>query len=76
MLCIDDFSRMTWVLFLKNKDEALDMFKSFNNIVENEIGERIKCLRSDRGGEFVNKDFDKFCETNGIRRQFSTTRTS
>ena len=29
MLIIDDFSRMTWVAFLKNKSEALEKFKTF-----------------------------------------------
>ncbi|GKB08670.1 retrovirus-related pol polyprotein from transposon TNT 1-94 [Tanacetum coccineum] len=33
-----------------------------------EKGLKIKYMRSDRGGEFLSKEFNKFCEDNGIRR--------
>ncbi|CAI5737489.1 unnamed protein product [Peronospora farinosa] len=36
---------------------------------ENQWGERIKCLRSDNGTEFVNKVMDEICQRNGIVRQ-------
>lgn len=38
---------------LKEKSQALDSFKSFKAIAENESGCKIKTLRSDRGGEYV-----------------------
>ena len=60
---------------MKHKDEAFEKFKSFKALVENESDHRIKCLRSDRGGEFTLKEFFDFCEEHGIRREFSTTRT-
>lgn len=43
--------------------------------MENELNLRIKCLRSDRGGEFTYSEFNTFCEQHGIKRQFSTLRT-
>jgi len=33
---VDDFSRYTWVLFLKHKDEAFEAFKFFCILVQNE----------------------------------------
>jgi len=44
-------------------------------LVENESDHRIKCLRSNRGGEFTSNEFFDFCEEHGIRREFSTART-
>ena len=55
---IDDFSRRCWLYFLKHKSEALEVFKEWKAQVENEANERIKRLRTDRGGEFNSDLFD------------------
>lgn len=60
---------------MKHKDEAFEKFKSFKSLVENESYCRIKCLRSDRGGEFTSNEFFNFCEEHRIRSEFSTART-
>ena len=57
MLIIDDFSRMTWVAFLKYKSKELNKFKIFKALAENQIGCKLKCIRSDRGGEFTDYEF-------------------
>ena len=49
---IDDFSRQTWIYFLRKKAEVFDRFKEFRAIVENETEKRIKVLRTNNGGEF------------------------
>jgi hypothetical protein len=36
MMLIDDYTRITWVSFLKNKSEAFEKFKAFKALVENE----------------------------------------
>ena len=51
---------------LQTKDEALDYFKIYKTEVENQLERKIKCLRSDRGGEYFSKIFDEFCEEHGI----------
>ena len=75
MLVIDDYSRMIWVAFLREKCEALEKLKSFKAMAENETSLKIKCLRSDRGGEFTSQEFNSFCEEHGIKRQLSTPQT-
>ncbi|KAK2990141.1 hypothetical protein RJ640_007543 [Escallonia rubra] len=68
LLFIDDYSRKTWVYFLKQKSEVFSTFKRFKALVEQQNGYQIKAMRSDRGGEFISKEFKAFCEENGIRR--------
>ncbi|GKC92175.1 retrovirus-related pol polyprotein from transposon TNT 1-94 [Tanacetum coccineum] len=50
--------------------EAFDSFKVYKAEVENQLGKKIKILRSDRGGEYFTRMFDAFCEDNGIRSVF------
>lgn len=75
MLLKDDFSRMTWVTFLQDKSQAFERFKVFNKMVEKKSGYKLKCLRSDHGGEFTSNEFEDYCEKHGIKRQYSSPRT-
>ena len=68
MLFVDDYSRMMTVMFLKKKVDAFQMFKWFLERVEKETGKDLKCLRSDRGGEFTSREFEMFCNDKGIKR--------
>ncbi|KAH9725263.1 Integrase catalytic domain-containing protein [Citrus sinensis] len=72
---VDDYSRYTWVLFLANKDDAIDAFRIFYKKVQNEKGYSITCIRSDHGGEFENHAFENFCNDFGIEHPFSSPRT-
>ncbi|KAM0043888.1 putative RNA-directed DNA polymerase [Helianthus debilis subsp. tardiflorus] len=75
LVFIDDFTRKTWVYFLSHKGEAFELFKTFKSLVENETGLKIKCLRSDKGGEFTSSSFKAFCELHGIKRQLTAAYT-
>jgi hypothetical protein len=66
----NDYTRMTTMYFLKKKSKAFRNFKIFKELVENEMDSRIKFLISDNGGEFISKEFMKFCEENGVKGQF------
>ena len=68
---IDDYSRKVWVYFLNNKDEVLSVFKTFLQLVENQSGKKLKCLRTDNGGEYVSKAFVDFCDSKGIKRELT-----
>ena len=52
---IDDYSRYTWIYFLKNKSEVFEKFKEFKALIENHSERRIKTLRSNKGGEYTSK---------------------
>ena len=49
---VDAFSRYTWIFMLKQKSDALVVFKSFKTQVEFQFGFSIKTLQSDWGGEY------------------------
>lgn len=72
---IDDFSRFVWVDFMKEKSEAFDKFKLFKELVESETSQKIKCLRTDNGGEYTSDIFKRFLKENQIRRQLTCPST-
>jgi hypothetical protein len=72
---IDDFSRKTWIYFLRKKSKVFDRFKEFKALVENQTEKQIKVLRTDNGGEFCGNEFEEFCKKCGIERQKTTPYT-
>jgi hypothetical protein len=75
MLIIDDYSKLTWVAFLKEKAEAFEKFKIFKVLTETQTGKILKAVRSDQGGEFMSRDFKEFCVEHGIKREYTIPRT-
>lgn len=57
---------------LKMKDEAFQFFKNFRVKVEIETGEKIKTLKTDRGGEFLSNQFTKYCEEMRLERHYTS----
>nr|GEW10112.1 hypothetical protein [Tanacetum cinerariifolium] len=43
--------------------------------VENQLGKKIKILRSDRGGEYFTREFEIFCEEHGIKHERTSSYT-
>nr|GEZ58374.1 retrotransposon protein, putative, Ty1-copia subclass [Tanacetum cinerariifolium] len=52
------------------KDEAIDKFALYKTEVKNQLGQKIKVVRSDRGGEYVSL-FAELCAKHGIRHEFT-----
>ncbi|KAI3735684.1 hypothetical protein L6452_15192 [Arctium lappa] len=75
LVIVDDYSRFTWVYFLRTKDETSGLIKSFILRIENQTNQKVKVIRSDNGTEFKNLDLNTFCEEKGIERQYSAPRT-
>lgn len=75
LVIVDDFSRFTWAIFLKNKSDTFDAFRIWSNKVENDKDCGIGHIRSDRGGEFKDTGIIDYCEKAGITHEFSAPRT-
>lgn len=71
----NDYSRMSWVYFLKFKSKTFANFKMFKYLVEKQSGYEIKTLRTNRSGEFMSNEFNTSCEENGIYRELTTPYT-
>ena len=68
MSVIDDYFRKVWIHILKTKDQALEKFKIWKTLVETQSSFNVKCLRTDNGLEFCNKEFEQCCQKWGMKR--------
>jgi transposase InsO family protein len=66
---INDFSRRTWVYFVKLKREFFDKLLAYKALVEKQSGHQIQKLRTYNGGKYVNNNFSSYCTTQGIQMQ-------
>ncbi|GJW71866.1 putative ribonuclease H-like domain-containing protein, partial [Tanacetum coccineum] len=70
LVITDDFSRFSWVFFLRTKDETSGILKDFIRQIENQLNQKVKTIRCDNGTEFKNRDFIEFCGSKGIKREY------
>ncbi|KAE9352691.1 hypothetical protein PR003_g4254 [Phytophthora rubi] len=68
---IDDYRRFVYVYLLISKAQVLDRFREFKALAETQTGYKVKCLRSENGGEYTSKRFNQFCALSGIVHQTS-----
>lgn len=69
VLFIDDHSRMTFIYFLKYKNEVFKIFQNFKTMAENQQIKKIKILCTDIGGEFCNGEMVNYLHREGIIHQ-------
>lgn len=72
---IDDFSKKIYLYPLKLKSEVYAKLVEYKNLVEDQLGRKIKAIRSDNGTEYVNKQMDDLFKNNGIIHQRSVPYT-
>ncbi|KAJ9544841.1 hypothetical protein OSB04_024548 [Centaurea solstitialis] len=75
LVIVDDFSRYTWVNFLRSKDGASDIIISFIRNVQVRLQLPVQVIRTDNGTEFKNRKLDSFLDSVGITHTFSAART-
>ncbi|GKB91377.1 retrovirus-related pol polyprotein from transposon TNT 1-94 [Tanacetum coccineum] len=75
LVIVDDYSRFTWVRFLKTKDEApAAIIKCIKNI-QVRLKATVQNVRTDNGTKFVNQTLHEWYENVGISHQTSVART-
>ena len=68
---LDDHSRYGMMFFLKSKSEQFGAFKAYKAWAERYSNRQLKCIRTDRGGEFLSNEQKGFMEESGIEHQTS-----
>ncbi|GKD25244.1 retrovirus-related pol polyprotein from transposon TNT 1-94 [Tanacetum coccineum] len=75
LVIVDDYSRFTWVKFLRSKDEALDFIIKFLKMIKVRLKVTVRRIRTDNGTEFVNQTLREYYEKVGISHETSVARS-
>nr|GFA57881.1 retrovirus-related Pol polyprotein from transposon TNT 1-94 [Tanacetum cinerariifolium] len=75
LVIVDDYSRFTWVKFLRSKDETPEVVIKFITQIQVGLNKTVRYVRTDNGTEFVNLTMNKYYERLGIFHQKSVPRT-
>ncbi|GJW47481.1 retrovirus-related pol polyprotein from transposon TNT 1-94 [Tanacetum coccineum] len=75
LVIVDDYSRYTWTLFLRSKDETTKVSQDFLTMIQPNLQAQVISVRTDRGTKFLNKTLHAYFKEEGIEHQISTPRT-
>ncbi|GJS79355.1 retrovirus-related pol polyprotein from transposon TNT 1-94 [Tanacetum coccineum] len=75
LVIVDDYSRYTWVVFLRSKDEAPEEIKNFLKRITVLLQAPVIIVRTDNGTEFKNQVLQEYFKSVGITHQASSVRT-
>ncbi|GJW63207.1 retrovirus-related pol polyprotein from transposon TNT 1-94 [Tanacetum coccineum] len=75
LVIVDDYSRFTWVNFLRSKDETPAFVANLLKQLQVGLNKTVWFVRTDNGTEFVNKDLTDFYESVGITHEKTVSRT-
>nr|GEY94772.1 Gag-Pol polyprotein [Tanacetum cinerariifolium] len=75
LVIVDDYSRYTWVQFLRSKDEAPEMIKTFLKRISILFQSLVIIIRTDNSTEFKNQVLKEYFDSVGISHQVSSVRT-
>nr|GEX91243.1 retrotransposon protein, putative, unclassified [Tanacetum cinerariifolium] len=76
LVIVDDYSRFTWVKFLRSKDETLDFIIKFLKMIQIRLKVSVRRIRTDNGTEFVNHMLRDYYEEVSISHETSVARSS
>ncbi|CAI7824603.1 unnamed protein product [Closterium sp. NIES-53] len=69
---VDVYTLMTWVYVLSKKSDVAETMKTdWLSMVERQQDRLVKSIRTDRGGEFLTKNFSLWLNKNGIRHSLT-----
>nr|GEZ53702.1 Gag-Pol polyprotein [Tanacetum cinerariifolium] len=75
LVIVDDYSRYTWVHFLRSKNEAPEVIIKFLKRIMVLLQSPVIIIRSDNSTEFKNQVLKEYFDTVGISHQMSSVRT-
>ncbi|GJT64408.1 putative ribonuclease H-like domain-containing protein [Tanacetum coccineum] len=75
LVIVDDYSRFTWVKFLRSKNEAPEFIIKFIKMIQVRLKVPVRKIRTDNGTEFVNQTLSEYYEKVDISHETTVARS-
>nr|GFB66408.1 retrovirus-related Pol polyprotein from transposon TNT 1-94 [Tanacetum cinerariifolium] len=75
LVIVDDYSRFTWVKFMRSKDETPMFIIKFLKMIQVWLNVPVRRIRTDNGTDFVNQTLRDYYEEVGISHETSVARS-
>nr|GFD39565.1 putative ribonuclease H-like domain-containing protein [Tanacetum cinerariifolium] len=75
LVIVDEYSRYTWVYFLKTKDEMLEVIKNFLKKISVRLKAPVIIVRTNNETEFKSHALKEYFDSVGITHETSATKT-
>nr|GEY39087.1 integrase, catalytic region, zinc finger, CCHC-type, peptidase aspartic, catalytic [Tanacetum cinerariifolium] len=75
LIIVDDYSRFTWVKFMRSKDETPMFIIKFLKMIQVRLNVPVRRIRTDNGTEFVNQTLWDYYEEVDISHETSVARS-
>nr|GFD31786.1 putative ribonuclease H-like domain-containing protein [Tanacetum cinerariifolium] len=75
LIIVDDYSRFTWVKFMRSKDETPMFIIKFLKMIQVRLNVPVRRIQTDNGTEFVNQTLRDYYEEVGISHETSVARS-
>ncbi|GKB28763.1 retrovirus-related pol polyprotein from transposon TNT 1-94, partial [Tanacetum coccineum] len=75
LVIVDDYSRFTWVKFLRSKDDVPEFVIKFLKMIQVRLNMIVQNIQTNNGTKFVNQTLRAYYEDVGISHQISVARS-
>ena len=66
LVIIDDYSRKSWTVPFREKSDVRGKLMDWIAIHENQVGRKVKNMRSDNGGEYIDEEVKAWLRGHGV----------
>jgi predicted methyltransferase len=73
---IDEATRKSWIYFISSRDQMIEKYKEFNEMLITQKNVKIKTLRCDGAGEYISEEFKAYLKEKGTIQEVTPPYTA
>ena len=73
---VDEATRKSWIYFISTRDQMIDKYKEFNEMLMTQKNVKVKTLRCDGAGEYTSEEFKAYLKEKGTIQEVTPPYTA